>query len=243
MTFCLAIKVQGGLVALADTRVVKGDETLSKGKLETIQHHERPVFVMTSGLRSVRDKVMIYLKEHLQRLETPHDKLYHLANAFGAELRKVRSEDGASLELNGLAFNTHAIIGGQLAGDQEPMLFYVYPAGNWIESTRDSPYFMIGRTSYGKPVLDRLLRHEVNLATALNLGFLAFDATRTSVTDVDFPLDVLVCRPDGTTRQNTYTEHELHDISQRWQQCLSDAVAKMPREWMRAVLDQPKIRE
>ena len=78
---------------------------------------------------------------------------------------------------------------------RRPTLFYIYPEGNWIEATADSPYFILGRTLYGKPILDRLLISDTPLAQALALAYLAFDATRTSVIDVAFPIDVIIFDP------------------------------------------------
>src|SRR5688500_6261472 len=115
MTFCLGIKVEQGLSALADTRLVKGSERLSKGKVSLLEHDGKAFFIMTSGLRSVRDKAVIYLNEHLAELTTPYDRFYKMANAFGEQLRKVQAEDGASLAAGKLEFNLHTIIGGQLA--------------------------------------------------------------------------------------------------------------------------------
>ena len=157
MTFCVGIKVDQGLVALADTQIVKGGERLSKGKLTLIEHRAQRLFIMTSGLRSLRDKTVIYLEEKLDEETGDFERLYQVAQAFGDQLRRVRGEDEAALVQGGLNFNLHAVIGGQLAGDPSPTLFYIYPEGNWIEATADSPYFVLGRTLYGKPILDRLL--------------------------------------------------------------------------------------
>src|SRR6478752_3489685 len=130
MTFCVGVSVPGGLVGLADTQVVKGVEVSSKSKLSLHAHGGHRFFVMTSGLRSVRDKVVLRLEDSLDDLGTP---------------------------MAGLRFNLHAIIGGQLANDDRPVLVLIYPAGNWVIASEDSPSFIIGRSAYGKPILDRLL--------------------------------------------------------------------------------------
>ena len=143
----------GGLVGLADTQVVKGAEVSSKSKLSLHAHGGHRFFVMTSGLRSVRDKVVLRLEDSLDDLGTPMARLHQVASAFGDELRNVRAEDGPSLSQAGLRFNLHAIIGGQLCGDEEPALFMVYPEGNWVLATDDAPSFLVGRTSYGKPII------------------------------------------------------------------------------------------
>ena len=232
MTFCLGIKIAQGLVALADTRVVKGSERLSKGKVTLLDHDGKAFFIMTSGLRSVRDKAVIYLTEHLAELATPYDRFYEVANAFGEQLRQVLAEDGPSLAASNLPFNLHAIIGGQLANDASPEMFYIYPEGNWIEASADSPYFSIGRTAYGKPILDRFLTGDTALRTAVSLAYLAFDATRTSVTDVDYPFDILILENGSTQfKQQRFDARHLHDAQEWWQQRLRSALQDMPNEW------------
>jgi putative proteasome-type protease len=232
MTFCLGIKVKNGLVALADTQIVKGSERLSKGKMALVEHQARPLFIMTSGLRSVRDKAVIYLEEQLNARTSAYERLYQVANAFGEQLRRVQQEDGPSLAQSGLRFNLHAIIGGQLAADTAPTLFYIYPEGNWIEAAVDAPYFIIGRTPYGKPILDRFLSADTALTTAVGLAYLAFDATRTSVTDVDFPLDVLVFdAAQQRLNQHRFTADKLTATHEWWQQRLQAALDEMPFAW------------
>jgi putative proteasome-type protease len=110
MTFCVGIKVEQGLVALADTQIVKGGERLSKGKLSLVEHRARRLFIMTSGLRSLRDKTIIYLGEKLAEEAAGFECLYQVAQAFGDQLRRVREEDGAALTQGGLSFNLHKIL-------------------------------------------------------------------------------------------------------------------------------------
>jgi putative proteasome-type protease len=224
------------LVALADTQIVRGSEQVNKQKLAAVIHADDSLFAMTSGLRSVRDKTLIYLDEKLQSSD-PYDRLYKVVNLFGETLRQVRAEDGPSLSAAGLSFNTHAIIGGCLSGDTSPQMFYVYPEGNWIEAASDSPYFIIGRTTYGKPILDRLLRYDSSLETAVALALLAFDATCMSVTDVDCPIDVAVIPNDSrklTIRR--YTQNDIAAVTSWWSQTLTDALASMPMQWADGVL-------
>jgi putative proteasome-type protease len=232
MTFCLGIKVEQGLIALADTQIVKGSERLSKGKVTLLDNNGQPFFIMTSGLRSVRDKAVIYLNEHLAQLTTPYDRFYKIANAFGEQLRRVFVEDGPALAAGKLEFNLHTIIGGQLANDAGPEMFYIYPEGNWIEASADSPYFVIGRTAYGKPILDRFLAKESSLRTAVTLAYLAFDATRTSVTDVDYPFDIRTFENGSAHfKQHRFNARDMHDAQEWWQQQLRVALADMPHAW------------
>jgi putative proteasome-type protease len=233
MTFCIGIKVREGIIGLADSRIVVGSSQASKRKLSAIDHPAGTLFTMTSGLRSVRDKTLTYLGEHLEQRPEAYVKVYQVVNQFGEQLRRVRNEDGPSLNMSGLAFNSHAIIGGRLASDAEPQLYYVYPEGNWIESNLDLPYFIIGRTPYGKPILDRLLTYETPLRQALALALLAFDATRTSVTDVDGPIDVAVLAVNN--QRPTFRRFNDEDFSEStdwWTQTLKDAINNMPHQWI-----------
>lgn len=232
MTFCIGIRVRAGLVALADTQIVRGEEVSSKAKLSQLEHGRHPVFLMTSGLRSIRDKAFTRLEDELAVIDPPYARLHHLATAFGDQLKQVRIEDGDSLEAAHLRFNTHAIIGGHLPDDDEASLFMVYPEGNWIEATEDSPYFVIGRTSYGKPILDRLLRYDTPLPQAVALGYLAFDSTRASVTDVDFPIDVIVHdSADRSVRRHRFQLDDLGTAHGFWHDRLRSALAEFPMEW------------
>lgn len=236
MTFCIGIRVEAGLIALADTQIVRGDHTSSKAKLSMLRVGGRDVFLMTSGLRSIRDKAVSRLEDHIATMPRPFERAHQLASAFGDALRQVRLEDEETLKAGGLSFNLHAIIGGRLAGDTEPCLFEVFPECNWVCATPDSPYFVIGRSHFGKPILDRLLGHRTPMRTALALAYLAFDATRASVVDVDFPIDVAV---DASTasdarsgfRQIRLTAADLADAHGWWHRELERALQGFPMDW------------
>jgi putative proteasome-type protease len=232
MTFCVGIKVNEGIVALADTRIVRGSEQVNKQKLAEFQLAGQALFTMTSGLRSVRDKTLTYVDETLRGGVISPNRLYEFANLFGDQLRRVKAEDEPSLSASHLSFNLHAIIGGRLSNDQSPQLFYIYPEGNWVEVAFDSPYFIIGRTYYGKPILDRLLRSDTPLQSAVALALLAFDSTRASVTDVDYPVDVAVLgNTDASPRFQRYTEADLAEVTNHWNQSLHSALANLPMQW------------
>lgn len=232
MTFCLGMKVEEGLVAIADTRVTTGSEQITAKKISVHQHGHHSLFIMTSGLCSVRDKAVTYFDEVLEDDAESCDKLYKAVNKFAEQIRRVAREDKESLLEAGLTFNLFAVVGGQLERDDEHKLYLLYPQGNWVEVTRGSPYYVIGESSYGKPLLDRVLRYECSLELALKAGYLAFDATRTSATDVGFPLDVVLYRRD-TFRlvERRLTRDRLWPVCEWWQDQIRDAVDKAPSEW------------
>jgi len=244
LTFCIGIQVRGGIVALADTRIVRGSEQVNKQKLAEFQHNDASLFTMTSGLRSVRDKTLVLVEESLRDLKQPIDRLYQFVNLFGDQLRRVKVEDGTSLVSAGLQFNLHAIIGGCLSCDPDPQLFYVYSEGNWLAASVDSPYFIIGRTSYGKPILDRLLTYETSLQSALALALLSFDATRTSVNDVDYPIDVAI-QTSGSRRPifRRFTEKDVQSTSDWWSELLSRSLDVIPMDWAQELLNHAAIQD
>jgi len=102
-----------------------------------------------------------------------------------------------------------------------------------------SPYVIIGESGYGKPLLDRVLRYQTPLETALKVGYLAFDATRTSATDVDFPLDIVLYRTGSfVMAEQRYTAEELMPTSDWWQENMQKIVAEAPAEWMKKAIDR-----
>lgn len=240
MTFCLGMAVSDGLVGIADTRVTSGSEATTSRKVSTRQHGRHAMFLMTSGLRSVRDKALTYFDEALEREDAKCDKLYKAANVLGEQVRQVAAEDKAALSEGSLNFDLHCLVGGQLENDREPKLYLVYPQGNWVEVSQGTPYFVIGETCYGKPLLDRALGHTSTLEDALKIGFLAFDATRTSATDVDFPLDVVVYRP-GTYEivEHRFEHADLAHVSAWWNSHLRGLIDHMPSGWVGQILAQP----
>src|SRR5687767_7718280 len=123
MTYCLGMKIDSGLVAIADTRLTSGTEVTTARKLTVHQMQNHSLFIMTSGLRSVRDKAITYFKEALDEQDQQFDKLYKAVNALGQQIRRVVDEDKAALKEGGLDFNLYAIVGGQLEHDEEHKLY------------------------------------------------------------------------------------------------------------------------
>ena len=233
MTFCLAIKVSDGLVGIADTRVISGSENITARKVAVFEQDGGSFFLMTSGLRSVRDKVMTYFGERVSEQEEPFDRLFKVANAFAEDVRRVSREDREALEESGLRFNIHCLLGGQMAGDVEPKLYLIYPQGNWVEIGDETPYHIIGSAGYGKPVLDRTLKYSDSMPFALKVGCLAFDSTRISASDVDFPIDVvLFFRDTRRMVEQRFEKEDLVEISEGWQERLRASVSNLPSAWL-----------
>ncbi len=239
MTFCIAMKIEEGLVGLADTRVTSGSECITARKVTVHSHGRHSLFLMASGNRSLRDKALTYFDEVLAEGEATFDRLYRAVNALAAQIRRVAAEDKAALAEEGIAFNLHCIVGGQLERDAEHRLYLIYPTANWVEVSYGSPYYVIGESSYGKPLLDRALRHETPMVEALKIGYLAFDAARRSANDVDFPLDVVLYRRDTHSMvEHRFERQDLQHISDWWQQRIRAAVNECPEEWTQTLLSR-----
>lgn len=235
MTFCLGITVEDGLVGIADTRIMSGNVLTTAPKIScyNFENSYGAFFMMTSGLRSVRDKVMTYLDEEISLMEEPHDRMFKAVNAISAQIRTVAREDKAFLEQSGLQFNMHVLVGGQLKNDAEHQLYLVYPEGNWVIITHGTPYHIIGESGYGKPVLDRTLKYSDKIGFALKIGCLAFDSTRISASDVDFPVDVVLYYKDSNKLvEHRFEKNDLMEISTWWQEKLRSLVYELPSEWI-----------
>ncbi len=233
MTFCLGMRVETGLVAIADTRITTGTELTTARKLSIYQHHNHSMFLMTSGLRSVRDKACTYFDEVIEQSDRQFDKLYKAVNAFGEQIRRVAQEDKAALADAGLAFDVHCLVGGQLEQDPEHKLYLLYPQGNWVEIGVGTPYHIIGESGYGKPIIRRTLEYTDSIRHALKVGVLAFDSTRISAADVDFPIDVLVYQRDAFNMvERRFEARDLQALSEFWQDRLRTGVESLPDGWV-----------
>ena len=242
MTYCLAIKVKEGLVAIADTRITSGSDTTVKKKIVIEQKDNYSLFIMTSGLRSVRDKAILYFKELVEE-GAEHNKLYKAVNSFGEQVRRVALEDKEALEKSGFKFNLNTIIGGQLKDDEEHKLFLLYPEGNWVELDQGAPFVIIGNAGHGKPILQRTLDGNSTMKLALKTGFLSFDSTRASANDVDFPIDVVLYKTDTYNMiEHRYEKKDLEHISTQWAEELKNALVHIPDNWMNEAFDKLPIK-
>jgi putative proteasome-type protease len=165
--------------------------------------------------------------------EQPYDRLFKIANLFAEQIRRVSAEDRQALAQSGFKFDMFGLIGGRMFRDSSHLLYLVYPQGNWVEVGQGTPYQIIGSPAYGKPVLDRTLKYEDNLRFALKVGCLAFDSTRISAADVDFPIDVVIySKASNHLTEHRYHKNDLQAISEWWQDRLRNSVSALPAEWI-----------
>jgi len=238
MTFCLGIRVEEGLLGLSDTRVTAGHEYIKAKKMCTYSLPEGKFFFMSSGLRSVRDKVVTYFNHYLEERDDQYDNLYQVANALSDLIKRISKEDKEFLEANGTSFTAHLLLGGKLKKDKIHHLYQIYSEGNWVEIGPGTPYHIIGETGYGKPVLDRTLKYNDDLSFAMKVAFLAFDSTRISAADVGLPIDVVIWRHDGTMEEQRFEIEDFHALSTNWQERLRASIDNMPGEFIDPLLEK-----
>jgi putative proteasome-type protease len=238
MTYCLGIKLKDGLVGIADTRISAGTSTTVKKKVLVLQDGKASLFIMTSGLRSVRDKAVHYFQELISN-GIVYDKMYKAVNAFGEQIKRVGQEDREALLTAGYKFNLNAIVGGQLQNDTEHKLFLLYTEGNWVELDEGSPFAIIGNSGQGKGILNRIIHPDTTMRQALKAGYLSFDSVRVSSNDVEFPIDIVTYLQNSFHITETrYQQQELQQVSTEWNEKLKHYLDEMPEDWIEKIFHQ-----
>jgi putative proteasome-type protease len=201
MTYCVAIKLNAGLVFLSDSRTNAGLDQINTFRKMIVYEKpgERFMVLLSAGnlsiAQSVREILQIeQLKEFGETRGTTiwnATSMFDAARVLGAAIRRVYDRDAESLKQAGMDFNVSLIFGGQIAGEGM-RLFQVYSAGNFIEATPETPYFQIGESKYGKPVLDRVITPATPLEEAAKCALVSMDSTLKSNLSVGLPLDMVV---------------------------------------------------
>ena len=210
MTYCIGIRLNAGLVFLSDSRTNAGMDQISTFRKMMI--HEKPgdrfMVMLSAGNLSVAQSIRELLQVETLACGPDEEPLtiwnttnmFDAARVLGATVRRVYRDDGVALNTAGIEFNASLILGGQIKGEAMRM-FLVYSAGNFIEATRETCYFQLGESKYGKPVLDRLIVPSTPLDTAAKCALVSMDSTLKSNLSVGLPLDLLVYR-EGDLRSD-----------------------------------------
>ena len=242
MTYCVALNLKDGLVFASDTRTNAGvDHIALFRKMHLFQTPgERTVVLLNSGNLATTQSVISLLRTRLQHdgehlLNVP--SLYDAARLVGDTVREVIARDAAGQQnASGVDFSGSFIVGGQIAGEG-PRLFQVYPQGNFIESTPDTPYFQIGESKYGKPIIDRVVSYDTPVAATMKCLLVSFDSTVRSNLSVGLPIDTLVLARD---RFDVAEPHRIEDndpyfrlVRARWNEGLRQVFAQLPNaDWL-----------
>ena len=243
MTYCLGIVTKFGLVMASDSRTNAGyDQVNVCRKMHVFeQPGERVFFLLASGSLSLTQSVVTLLRRDFDagRGLAQAPSLYDAARVIGEQVRRVAELDRAALERDDYRFNVHLLLGGQVKG-QRPNLMLIYPQGNPLQASEDSPFLQIGETKYGRPILDRGIRFDrTTLEEAAKYALLSIDSTMKSNVTVGPPIDLLVYGADEleVTRYRRFLEDDpdWQKIRTRWQQALRQAVARLPNLRFRPV--------
>ena len=229
MTFCLGLKSADGLLALADTRITNAAMEISSApKIAMHDFDGCPLFVLTSGLRSLRDKVITYFAAEAAEADNHPLHAYEAVNSLARQMRRVRTEDSEWLRESGLVFDLHCIVGGRLRNDARSQMFQLYPEGNWVEVNAATPYVIIGDSRYGKPVLSHLWSFGRSLEDGLRAALLAFAETKSSASNVDYPIDVVLLRDgSGQLDEIRISEQDGAPLEDEWRRALIDAADRV----------------
>jgi putative proteasome-type protease len=205
MTYCVAIKLNAGLVFLSDSRTNAGLDQISTFRKMIVYEkpQERFMVLLSAGNLSISQSVREILQIE-QLKDTPESEpitiwnaksMFDAARVLGSAIRRVYERDAESLRLAGVEFNVSMVLGGQINGEGM-RLFQVYSAGNFIEATPETPYFQVGESKYGKPVLDRVITPTTPLDEAAKCALVSMDSTLKSNLSVGLPLDLVVYEAD-----------------------------------------------
>jgi putative proteasome-type protease len=237
MTYCVGMLLDEGLVMASDSRTNAGVDRVST--FRKMFHFERPgertMCLVTAGNLSVTQAAVGYLKERLDQEDGSTllnaTNLFEAARVVGDTLREVYDQDREHLEGHGVSFTSEAIFGGQI-GAERPRLFRIYGAGNFIEASEDTPYFQIGETKYGKPILDRVVDPSISLAEAARCALISFDSTMRANISVGPPIDLFCFRRDGHgnsfRRRIEEDDPDWQRIRAAWGEGLKRAFAELP---------------
>ncbi|WP_027058891.1 peptidase [Mesorhizobium loti] len=239
MTYCVGLKIDRGLVFMSDTRTNAGMDSISTFKKMHVWEEpgERVIVLMSAGNLATTQAVVSLLEERTKAvadrratlLETP--SMYQTVRLVGDTVKEVIAHSSPAGEKADSYFNASFILGGQIKGSP-PRLFMIYPEGNFIESTDDTPFFQIGETKYGKPIIIRAYERTMSLAETVKLLLVSFDSTLKSNLSVGLPLDLLFLEKDafnvGLKKRIGQDDQYYRTISDGWSNALKTAFASLP---------------
>jgi putative proteasome-type protease len=244
MTYCVAMLLDTGLVFLSDSRTSAGVDQIRTFRKTTVLQSpgDRVLVMLTAGNLAITQAVISVLRERIEANDRRPNlfsvpNLFEAAKCIGDAIREVYKRDAEQLKEFGLEFNASVILGGQVRGDN-PRLFSIYSAGNFIEATPETTYFQIGESKYGKPIIDRVLRRSSSMSEAAKCALVSMDSTIRSNLSVGLPLDLVLVKRDrfevarhmSIDMDNEY----FRAIRTRWSDALREAFSELPDpDWLR----------
>ena len=234
--------MDAGMVFLSDSRTNAGVDQISTFRKLTVFERpgDRVLVLMTAGNLAISQSLVSILNEKIAAPEEASlmnaPTMFEAARMVGDALREVYKRDAEALKEHGIEFNATLILGGQIAREP-PRLFQIYAAGNFIEATIDTPYFQIGESKYGKPIIDRVLTRSLSLSRAVKCALVSMDSTIRSNLSVGPPLDLVCIKRDGlrvASHINIDSDHRYFQmIRTRWSESLRHAFHALPDpDWL-----------
>jgi putative proteasome-type protease len=238
MTYCVGMLLNDGLVFLSDSRTNAGVDQINTFRKMTVfeKPGERVLVLMTSGNLAITQSLVSMLQEAIvatdgrpSLMNSPN--LFEAARHIGELLRDVHRRDAEALKAFNIEFSASFILGGQIVGEA-PRLFSIYAAGNFIEATPETPYFQIGESKYGKPIIDRVLRPHTPLDEAAKCALISMDSTIRSNLSVGLPLDLLTVKTDTLAvalhQRIDASDAYFQMIRNGWSEALRHAFDELP---------------
>ena len=241
MTYCLGMLLDAGLIMIADTRTNAGvDDISSYRKLHCLADEpDRVIYAASAGNLSTTQTIISLLREglpadeegKLTRTIADPPSMFRAAQLVGEAVQLANQTVGKALASIRISGASSILLGGRI-GNSPPSLYLIYSAGNFIENRPDVPFFQIGETKYGRPMLDRVITPKTDLGEAMKIAFLSFDASMRSNLAVGRPLDLMVlpskegARP--LTRRIGNDDPYFNDLSARWGDLLNTAAQAIP---------------
>lgn len=237
MTYCVALLLDEGLVFASDTRTNAGvDQVAVFPKMHVFEvKGERVLTLLTAGNLGITQSVVNRLREAIKAGEDKHlhnaNGMLEAAELVGAEMRRAYERDAEHLKIHNADFNASILIGGQIKGE-DPRLFNVYAAGNFIESCAETPYFQIGETKYGKPIIDRVVKKNSDMMDVVKCVLISFDSTIRSNISVAAPIDLLIYRNGSfhaeCKQRISESDPYYASVRQGWSEGLRQVFAELP---------------
>jgi len=230
------------MVFASDSRTNAGVDQIScfKKMRHFVNPGDRAIVILSSGNLSITQKAINLLEQRGRHPEQGNiwnaESMFDVAQLLGEALREVRDHDGVFLAQSNVDAGANFIVGGQIQGERM-RLFLVYAEGNFIEAGTETPFFQIGETKYGKPIIDRVIRPDTPLIEAVKCVLVSFDSTMRSNLSVGLPIDV-ACYIKSSLRLDfqqhiTVDDPYFSQISRRWSEGLRGVFASLPNpEWL-----------
>lgn len=236
MTYCVGVKLAEGLVMASDSRTNAGVDHISTFRKMAVfeKPGEAVIVLLSAGNLATTQSTISTLR---QRLRDEHEanlfnqeSLYDVAVLVGATLREIIRRDAPEGSHHEIDYGCSFLLGGQVDGE-EPRLFNIYPQGNFIEATPDTPFFQIGEAKYGKPILDRVIQFDTPIRQAAKCVLISFDSSIRSNVSVGLPIDLVCYRADSLRVDESHrideTDPYFQMIRREWSRGLRETFSRI----------------